>query len=292
MAMLDPNLGVPLPEKSYAEACTFNPRNLWSAIDIFCLAHALGWFGKALILRDYWFCWILSVAFELAEYSLAHHLANFAECWWDHWILDVLICNWLGIILGMRTCAYFEVKHYVWRGLRETHGLRHKSSRVIKQLTPRDWTTFEWEGTASFQGYVSVVLLLTVFLAAELNVFYLKALLWMEPDHRFVIARLAAMFVCALPAVREFYQYMHDSRKVVRMGQHAWLLLATVTTELLLIFKWGRGQFPLPFPLLVKICAFVGVVLLLAYPALKFGWPKIESRLDTRSIWSTTSKVE
>jgi phosphatidylserine synthase 2 len=252
--------------------------------------------------------------------------------------------------IGMRTCAYFEVKvsrftffclgrgkilcsqHYVWRGLRETRGLRHKSSRVIKQLTPRDWTTFEWEGTASFQGFVSVVLLLTIFLAAELNVFYLKALLWMEPDHRFVIARLAAMFVCALPAVREFYQYMHDSRylssdillpyfrsdatyyrKVVRMGQHAWLLLATVTTELLLIFKWGRGQFPLPFPLSVKICAVVGVVLLLAYPALKvsaavfrqgtsafteywlgnqFGWPKIERRLDTRSIRSTTSKIE
>lgn len=186
------------------------------------------------------------------------------------------------------------LQHYVWRGLRETRGLRHKSSRVIKQLTPRDWTTFKWEGTASLQGYVSVLSLLTVFLAAELNVFYLKALLWMEPDHRFVIARLAAMFVCALPAVREFYQYMHDSRylssyplssylggfliarflydsfrKVVRMGQHAWLLLATVTTEALLIFKWGRGQFPAPFPLLVKICASVVVVLLLAYPALK-----------------------
>lgn len=28
------------------------------AIDIFCLAHALGWFGKAMILRDYWFCWV------------------------------------------------------------------------------------------------------------------------------------------------------------------------------------------------------------------------------------------
>jgi len=49
-----------------------------------------------MILRDYWFCWvrrciprllclyltheqILSIAFELAEYSLQHQLANFAE---------------------------------------------------------------------------------------------------------------------------------------------------------------------------------------------------------------------
>ncbi len=139
MTYLDPNLGRPLPEKSYAENCALTRQNVWvtvssprlcilslthraqDAIDIFCLAHALGWFGKALILRDYWFCWvnfqfitdfnylvlperieILSIAFELAEYSLQHQLPNFAEvslfhssvydatklgrsqCWWDH----------------------------------------------------------------------------------------------------------------------------------------------------------------------------------------------------------------
>lgn len=27
------------------------------------------------------------------------------------------------------------------------------------------------------------------------------------------------------------------------MGQHVWLLLATVVTELLVIFKWSKGQF-------------------------------------------------
>ncbi|OCB83859.1 phosphatidylserine synthase 2 [Sanghuangporus baumii] len=123
---IDPNLGVPLPEKSYADNCDFTTSNILGAIDIFCLAHALGWFGKALILRDYWFCWILSIAFELAEYSLQHQLPNFAECWWDH-------------------------------------------------FSPHDFTAFKWEGTASFHSYVTVVLLLAVFLAAELNPFYLKA---------------------------------------------------------------------------------------------------------------------
>lgn len=77
MKYIDPSLGTPLPEKSYAENCEFTIGNIWvwrrsmdklrvcnsdmrqkDAIDIFCLAHALGWFGKALILRDYWFCWV------------------------------------------------------------------------------------------------------------------------------------------------------------------------------------------------------------------------------------------
>ncbi|KAA1474722.1 PSS-domain-containing protein [Dentipellis sp. KUC8613] len=273
MTYLDSNLGKPLPEKSYAENCALTPSNVWDAIDIFCLAHALGWFGKALILRDYWFCWILSIAFEFAEYSLQHQLANFAECWWDHWILDVLICNWLGTYLGMKACQYFEVKHYTWRGFRQSRGIRSKTKRVLTQFSPHDFTAFHWHGTASFLHYVTVVLLLAVFLAAELNPFYLKALLWMEPDHPFVIARLAGVFLCALPAVRELYQYINNPKKAVRMGQHVWLLLATIGTELLVIFKWSKGHFPEPFPRTVRYAWAVGASLLVLYPVIQFGVP-------------------
>ncbi|KAJ3973429.1 phosphatidyl serine synthase-domain-containing protein [Lentinula raphanica] len=273
MKYLDPNLGVPLPEKSYAEDCELTSQNLWNAVDIFCLAHALGWFGKAMILRDYWFCWILSIAFELAEYSLQHQLANFAECWWDHWILDVLICNWFGTYLGMKVCQYFEVKPYEWRGIRQTRGLRSKAKRVLSQFSPHDFTAFKWGTATDFTHFFSVVLLLSVFLAAELNPFYLKTLLWMEPDHPFVIARLAFVFLWALPAVRELYQYINDPRKAVRMGQHVWLLLATIVTELLVIKKWSKGMFE-PFPKNVQRGWAIGVTLLVLYVVVQFGLPE------------------
>ncbi|KAN0129473.1 phosphatidylserine synthase 2 [Lactarius tabidus] len=282
MTYLDPNLGRPLPEKNYAENCAFTPQNIWNAIDIFCLAHALGWFGKALILRDYWFCWILSIAFELAEYSLQHQLANFAECWWDHWILDVLICNWLGTYAGMKACQYFEVKHYTWRGFRQSRGIRSKTKRVFTQFSPHDFTAFHWHGTASLLHYVTVVVLLAVFLAAELNPFYLKSLLWMEPDHPFVIARLAGVFLCALPAGRELYQYINHPRRAVRMGQHVWLLLATIGTELLAIVKWSKGQFPAPLPTPVRISWLVGAALLVLYPVGQFGIPSARRYLRRR----------
>ncbi|EPZ30998.1 Phosphatidyl serine synthase domain-containing protein [Rozella allomycis CSF55] len=84
LGYIDSSLGVRLPERSYAEFCDFTYVNIKSQMDIFVVAHALGWFAKALIIRDYWFCWILSIMFELMEYSLQHHLPNFAECWWDH----------------------------------------------------------------------------------------------------------------------------------------------------------------------------------------------------------------
>ncbi|KAK0504367.1 phosphatidyl serine synthase-domain-containing protein [Armillaria luteobubalina] len=269
MTLLDPALGVPLPEKSYAEDCALEWSTIWNALDVFCVAHALGWFGKAMILRDYWFCWILSIAFELAEYSLQHQLANFAECWWDHWVLDVLICNWVGTYLGMKVCQYLEVKPYEWRGLRQHRGLRSKARRVLSQFSPHDFTAFKWGTASSFGHYIVVVLLLAVFLAAELNPFYLKALLWMEPDHPIVIMRLAGVFLCALPAVRELYQYINDPR----MGQHVWLLLATILTELLVIRKWSVGVFTDPFPRGVKWGLGTGAVMLVLYPVVQFGIP-------------------
>ena len=48
--------------------------------------------------------------FEFLEYSLEHQLANFSECWWDHWILDVIICNGGGTILGIYTLKWLSIK--------------------------------------------------------------------------------------------------------------------------------------------------------------------------------------
>jgi len=173
----------------------------------------------------------------------------------------------------MKTCQYLEVKPYEWRGLKQTRGLRSKARRVLSQFSPHDFTAFKWAGTTSFLHYFTVVLLLALFLVAELNPFYLKNLLWLEPDHPIVILRLLLVFLCALPAVRELYQYINDSRRAVRMGQHVWLLLATIGTELLVIFKWSKGQYPEPLPKVVKWSWIVGGLMLVIYPIMRFGVP-------------------
>ncbi|CAF0905092.1 unnamed protein product [Brachionus calyciflorus] len=81
-----------------------------SYIKFYCilLTHFFGWWLKTLILRDYWLCSVMSIGFELLEYSLEHQLPNFSEYWWDHWILDFLVCNGLGIYLGMNTFYFYK----------------------------------------------------------------------------------------------------------------------------------------------------------------------------------------
>jgi len=53
------------------------------------------------------------------------------------------------------------------------------------------------------------------------------------------------------------------------MGQHTWLLLATICTELLAIRKWSRGMFAEPFPFYVKLGWSVGAIVLTVYPIVR-----------------------
>jgi len=54
--------------------------------------------------RDWTLLWVISVGFELMELTFQHMLPNFNECWWDSWILDVLVCNFAGMWGGMKVC--------------------------------------------------------------------------------------------------------------------------------------------------------------------------------------------
>lgn len=119
----DPDLGQPLPEKSYGEDCrVFTPENPDSpifniqdaVIDVHFVAHFLGWLGKMLIMRDWYVAWICSAGFEFLELSFKHWLPNFEECWWDSLLLDLFGCNLLGILAGNAILKYFSVSKLDW----------------------------------------------------------------------------------------------------------------------------------------------------------------------------------
>ena len=72
-------------------------------MDGFVIAHAMGWFCKTLIIRDFWMTNIMSVAFEFLEYSLEHQLPNFSECWWA----------WVSRLALLINCLNFHVPFFM-----------------------------------------------------------------------------------------------------------------------------------------------------------------------------------
>lgn len=105
MKFIDSSLGKPLEEREYASDCrVFTPekehmfQNIYECVmDEFFLAHLFGWFAKALIIRNWGVLWALSLIFEVIEVTFQEGLPNFNECWWDHIIIDVLVCNYCGM---------------------------------------------------------------------------------------------------------------------------------------------------------------------------------------------------
>jgi len=323
LTFIDPTLNIPLPERNYAMDCRiYTPedpvshfRNLKDNIqDEFFLAHLVGWWARAALFRDFTLTWTTSLLFEFVELAFEHMLPNFAECWWDKIILDVIGCNAVGIFLGMITCKYLEIEHCDWTGedrngtdMEESahrhycHHHKHKHHHVhlcahhaaqaetrpvdsppsspsqtpppapspppaplapvsarhpgsfihkssfFQWISPWSFRTFRWSPTITPQRFLGALILCLASLVVDLMAFFMKTILWVPPLHPLNTYRLLLIFTIALPAVREYYEYITNPR-LRRLGPHAWTILACIGLEMLVCMKLGKGEFPSPMP--------------------------------------------
>lgn len=280
---LDNRSGIPLPEKDYAEHCElYTPddpvhpfRHLWDTInDEYIAAHFFGWWGKTILIRDASICWTLSILFEVWEMTFEFMLPNFKECWWDHIILDIIVCNGLGIYFGLLTCRYLQMKEYDWTGLWKSPTRERKNpvkprpanpndpvwARALRQFTPSSYEEFDWGILQSWRRFVAVTILVLTFSLVELNAFFLKALLYIPPPRPLNIYRLLLWAAIGLPALREYYSYTTDPTNK-KFGTSAWLCIACVGVETLIEIKYGQGMFPTPAPMSVVIPWAIFIVL-------------------------------
>ena len=249
LAYYDPQLGVPLEYRDYAADCRIwvpeDPSkipNVLAAMDRFVISHFLGWFFKSWMMRDQTLCWIMSIGWEFLEMALTKPLPNFAECWWDQWILDVMFANGLGIWAGHRLAQYLEVREFKWMGgyLKGTKGYFFS---LLEVFTPKHWDTVVWNITSSprrFLGGVSLALVITL---VELNGFLMKIALWMPAEQDLVVYRVLMWMFIGCPALRQAYQYYSDP-KCKSLGMQAWLCMATAVVETLVAVKFRRNAFP------------------------------------------------
>lgn len=91
-------------ELNHVQDCRLQLSSIVYVLDRYVAAHFIGWFVKALIIPNAPLLWVASILFELIERLLVYWIPTFQECWWDSVIMDVFLCNALGIHLGC--CLY------------------------------------------------------------------------------------------------------------------------------------------------------------------------------------------
>jgi len=103
----DLNAELPSHNENYDRDCSLSYDNVSKIVDFYVGAHFFNWFFAAFLMRDHYILHFWSLLDELIELTLKPIRPNFAECWWDSLILDLLTMNTIGIILGMMVVEKF-----------------------------------------------------------------------------------------------------------------------------------------------------------------------------------------
>uniref|UniRef100_A0A8C1SBB0 Phosphatidylserine synthase n=1 Tax=Cyprinus carpio TaxID=7962 RepID=A0A8C1SBB0_CYPCA len=227
MFWLDPNLRYAKREADvmeYAVNChVITWERILSHFDIFAFSHFWGWGMKALLIRSYGLCWTISITWELTELFFMHLLPNFAECWWDQVILDILLCNGGGIWLGMTVCRFLEMRTYHWASIKDIHSTTGKIKRAALQFTPASWTYVRWlDPKSSLQRVTGVYLFMIIWQLTELNTFFLKHIFVFPACHALSWCRILFIGIITAPTVRQYYAYLTDTQ-CKRVGTQCWL---------------------------------------------------------------------
>jgi phosphatidylserine synthase 1 len=231
-------------EKEYGQNCwdiTFE--RIWSHFDVFAFAHYWGWFTKALILRHYGICWSVSIMWELTELAFGHLLPNFYECWWDSMVLDVLLCNGLGIYTGMQLCKRLEMREHHWESIKSIEGKKGKIKRALLQFTPESFNSTRWlDPGCSWMRFVSIFQLVFFCQLVELNTFFIKHFFPLTTAHPICAVRLLLISLVGAPTIRQYYTYVTD-KNCKRVGTQLWVGVLTIFSELVFNIKFGLKLF-------------------------------------------------
>lgn len=206
----------PPHEISHISDCSFRPAAVYTVIDRFVLAHLLGWLVKAFLLPERTLLWSASLGFEILEWILSGWIPTFQECWWDSLVLDVLLCNFIGIEMGLWLCRWVGRKvelPNVWHCLSLCPTMSEKVHLRPHALLPK--------------AAIVVLLLLT-----DLNAFLLKKALLVQSSSPLNIYRLVGITLLAASSVRIFAKEDNQEDRIGITFLYLTTLLCEVTTTI------------------------------------------------------------
>ncbi|ORC86256.1 phosphatidylserine synthase [Trypanosoma theileri] len=299
MGFYDPSLLIPQPEGQYAEDCRFYTSDnpflfVQTAFDIFILAHSLGYFVKTIIVRDWRVATCISIGFEIIEITFQHVLPNFKECWWDHLLLDVLLCNAGGTLLGILALRRLRAKEFHWTALSSIKDYKGKAKRILGQFGPRSFVSYEWNVFLNPKRFLQFFALLALLFIQDINCFTMKHILHMPPKHHLVTARLLMWSLIGIPSVREYYEYISTKEYPgKRFGMTAWVGVLALLLETIFITKMAieGGYFQEPMPSYIAVPWMIALCLFIVWFILFFGALSLQQRMERRGVVYIISNI-
>ena len=241
--ILDSSLNTPMQSRSYAEDCgNYSFEVIAEKFDAFVFGHFVGWMMGSIICRNREILWFTQILWEIIEIVTCYFIPNFAECWWDQLILDIFLCNGVGIELGLIIANYLGFVRWEWCWLWSWPNVKYKTLKFlglsagnppIFELGDFDQNGYEIYGSkeqkienlikarkksknSEKKGWFEPYQLVEEYfwalfgvpcqlVALMLNAFLLKLWLWIPTEHGLNHLRLIFCAIVALPSVHQAY---------------------------------------------------------------------------------------
>ena len=117
-------------------------------------------------------------------------------------MLDVMLCNGLGIWTGMQVCRFLEMREYKWESIKNISGAKGKFKRALLQFTPESWTHVRWlDPQSSYMRLVAIIQLMLIWQVVELNTFFIKHIFPMPAEHPICVLRILMTGLIAAPTI-------------------------------------------------------------------------------------------
>lgn len=158
-------------------------------------------------------------------------------------ILDVLICNGLGIFTGMQVCKFLEMREYKWESIKNIRTAKGKVKRALLQFTPESWTMVSWlDPNSGYMRIIAIAQFILIWQVVELNTFFIKHIFPMPAEHPICVIRILMSGLISAPTIRQYYTYITDPC-CKRVGTQLWVFIMILVSELILVIKFGLELF-------------------------------------------------
>lgn len=213
--------------------CNLSLGNILSHIDTFMPGHVAGWTLKSMHLRHCGLAWTSGVVWEITEAFLSYSLPQFSECWWDSLLFDAVLCNTIGIAIGMMMLESLKLHKYNWAIV-----VNAKCSNGVPMKI--------------FRRSLVVFAMMLLFQVAEMNIFLIKHIFHIPSKHALIMARWILVLLISFPLVNQYYHYMTTTNNINSFSIQSKITFAIFIAEFLLCIR-----FDAPHPEVLSIIAFV-----------------------------------
>lgn len=246
--------------KAWDLNCDLNSQDFFGKIDDYFLSHLGGWIFHTFYLKDWAMCWVWSLGTELLERTLSDWMLPFRECWFDSFIIDLILSNLVGMYIGFSIMKWLNVDQHDWFGRRGKKSIS-------------EWTIFHSHyKIAAFISsfFLSNIQFLTTFCGAN-------ALNFRVCDKTIQITRSSIWVIAGILANKENHDFgeMDPLLSNESQGEFRWLLFTIAFLESLITFKFyehsvfdpGMLVVPLPYTVvwIIIIGGLVGLWIYLRY---------------------------